>query len=72
MPSPRPDALYVAHVQIHLVGNDLHALHAAGGFVTDIEPMTDRVYGLDELPAAKAHIESKKRLGKIVVRMQDT
>jgi NADPH:quinone reductase-like Zn-dependent oxidoreductase len=34
--------------------------------------MIDRVYAFDELPAAKARMESNAHLGKIVVRMQDT
>lgn len=78
----------LAHIQIHRtyrwiprVGNGLHRLHAARGFAAEIlpaivdgrmQPMIDRVYGLDELPAAKAHMASNERPGKIVVRMQDT
>ena len=37
-----------------------------------IRPMIDRVYAFDELPAAKAYMESNAHLGKIVVRMQDS
>jgi len=34
-----------------------------------IKPLIDRVYSLDELPAAKARMESNAHVGKIVVRM---
>jgi NADPH:quinone reductase-like Zn-dependent oxidoreductase len=34
-----------------------------------IVPLIDRVYGFDELPAAKAHMESSAMVGKIVVRI---
>ncbi|MEK7360813.1 MAG: zinc-binding dehydrogenase [Pseudomonadota bacterium] len=33
--------------------------------------MIDRVYTFDELPEAKAYMESNAHLGKIVVRMPD-
>ena len=36
-----------------------------------IRPIIDRTYSFDELPAAKAHMESNAHLGKIVVRMPD-
>jgi NADPH:quinone reductase len=48
------------------------------GFVADllpaiaagrIRPVIDRVYPFDELPAAKAHMESNRHLGKIVLAM---
>ena len=53
---------------------------AAGvrGFVSDllplfadgrIRPIIDRVYAFDELPEAKAYMESNAHLGKIVVRV---
>jgi NADPH:quinone reductase len=35
-----------------------------------IKPMVDRVFALDELPQAKAYMESNAQVGKIVVRMQ--
>jgi NADPH:quinone reductase-like Zn-dependent oxidoreductase len=34
-----------------------------------IEPLIDRVFGFDELPAAKAYMESDAQVGKIVVRI---
>jgi len=35
-----------------------------------ITPLVDRVFGFDELPAAKAHMESNAMVGKIVVKIQ--
>ncbi|MBI4293808.1 MAG: zinc-binding dehydrogenase [Betaproteobacteria bacterium] len=34
-----------------------------------IRPVIDRVFPFDDLPAAKAYMESNAHLGKIVVRM---
>jgi NADPH:quinone reductase-like Zn-dependent oxidoreductase len=34
-----------------------------------IEPVIDRVFPFDELPAAKAYVESNAQLGKVVVRL---
>lgn len=34
-----------------------------------IEPLIDRVFGFDELPAAKAYMESDAQVGKMVVRV---
>ena len=34
-----------------------------------IEPLVDKVFSFDELPAAKAYMESNAQVGKIVVRM---
>jgi NADPH:quinone reductase-like Zn-dependent oxidoreductase len=51
---------------------------AARGFKRDIlpaiesgriTPVVDRVFGFDELPAAKAHMESNAMVGKIVVKI---
>ena len=51
---------------------------AAQGFRRDIlpaiergriSPMVDRVFGFEDLPAAKAHMESNAMVGKIVVRV---
>jgi len=48
------------------------------GFIADflpyfaagrIKPLIDRVYGFDELPAAKAFVESDAHLGKVAIRM---
>jgi NADPH:quinone reductase-like Zn-dependent oxidoreductase len=33
-----------------------------------IKPVIDHVYPFDELPAARAHMESNKHLGKIVIK----
>ena len=35
-----------------------------------VRPRIDRIFGFDELPAAKAHLESDTQVGKIVVRVQ--
>jgi NADPH:quinone reductase-like Zn-dependent oxidoreductase len=40
--------------------------HFSGG---RIRPVVDKVYAFDELPAAKAYMESNAHLGKIVVRL---
>ena len=51
---------------------------ATAGFIRDvlpalndgrIVPLVDRVYGFDELPAAKECMESSAMVGKIVVRI---
>jgi NADPH:quinone reductase-like Zn-dependent oxidoreductase len=34
-----------------------------------IVPVVDRVFSFDELPAAKAYMESNAQVGKIVVRV---
>lgn len=34
-----------------------------------IAPVIDRVFSFDELPAAKAYVETDRFLGKVVVRM---
>jgi NADPH:quinone reductase-like Zn-dependent oxidoreductase len=34
-----------------------------------IKPLIDRVYGFDELPQAKAFVESDAQLGKVVIRV---
>ena len=34
-----------------------------------IKPLIDRVFPFDELPAAKAYMESNAQVGKIAVRM---
>lgn len=48
------------------------------GFVRDllpafaegrIVPVIDRVFAFDELPAAKAYMESNAQVGKIVIRI---
>ena len=48
------------------------------GFVRDIlpaiadgriTPLIDRVFGFDELPAAMAHMDAEKRVGKVVVKV---
>jgi NADPH2:quinone reductase len=45
---------------------ELVPLFAAGR----IKPLIDRVYRLEELPQAKAYVESDAHLGKVVVRME--
>ncbi len=44
---------------------DLMPVFAAG----KIRPVIDRVFAFDELPAARAHMEANKHLGKIVISM---
>jgi NADPH:quinone reductase-like Zn-dependent oxidoreductase len=40
--------------------------HIAAGRIT---PLVDRVFGFDELPAARAYFDSGERIGKVVVSM---
>jgi NADPH:quinone reductase-like Zn-dependent oxidoreductase len=60
----------------------LDEMFAAGSYETVVErdilpalvdgrisPLVDRVFGFDELPAAKRHMEADGMAGKIVVRM---
>ena len=77
------EALHAKRLVLFGVSNKLRSaeqrLESTRGFVADIlpaiadgriRPMIDRVYPFDELPAAKAYMESNAHLGKIVVRMR--
>jgi NADPH:quinone reductase-like Zn-dependent oxidoreductase len=77
------EALHAKRLILFGVSNKLRSAgqraESARGFVADIlpaiadgriRPLVDRVYALDELPAAKSYMESNAHLGKIVVRMQ--
>lgn len=79
------EALHAKRLTLFGVSNKLRSAEqraeSARGFVADIlpaiadgriRPMLDRVYAFDELPEAKARMESNAHLGKIVVRMQDS
>src|ERR1035437_3602321 len=79
------EALHAKRLTLFGVSNKLRSAEqrheSARGFVADIlpaiadgriRPLIDRVYAFDELPAAKAHMESNTHLGKIVVRMHDS
>ena len=76
------EALHSKRLVLFGVSNKLRSpeqrAESARGFGADIlpaiadgriRPLLDRVYGFDELPAAKAHMESNAHLGKIVLRM---
>jgi NADPH:quinone reductase-like Zn-dependent oxidoreductase len=76
------DAVHARRLQVYGVSNKnaTREMRAAQvqGFVRDvvpafadgrIAPIVDRVFALDELPAAKAYMESNAALGKIVVRV---
>ena len=78
------EALHAKRLTLFGVSNKLRSAEqraeSAHGFVADIlpaiadgriRPLIDRVFGFDELPAAKAYMESNAHLGKIVVRMRD-
>jgi len=78
------EALHAKRLTLFGVSNKLRGAaqraESVRGFVADIlpaiadgriRPVIDRVYAVDELPAAKAHMESNMHLGKIVVRMRD-
>ena len=79
------EALHSKRLTLFGVSNKLRSAEqraeSARGFVADIlpaiadgriKPLLDRTYAFDELPAAKAYMESNAQLGKIVVRMQDS
>ena len=79
------EALHAKRLTLFGVSNKLRSAEqraeSTRGFVADIlpaiaggriRPMIDRVYAFDELPAAKARMESNAHLGKIVLRMQDS
>jgi len=76
------EALHAKRLVLFGVSNKLRSAEqkaeAARGFVADIlpaiadgriRPLVDRRYAFDELPQAKAYMESNAHLGKIVVRM---
>ncbi len=78
------EALHAKRLVLFGVSNKLRSAEqraeSARGFVADIlpaiadgriRPLLDRVYAFDELPAAKAYMESNAHLGKIVVRVQE-
>ena len=78
------EALHAKRLTLFGVSNKLRSaeqkLESRRGFVADIlpaiadgriRPVMDRVYAFDELPAAKARMESNAQLGKIAVRMPD-
>ena len=76
------EALHAKRLVLFGVSNKLRSAEqraeSARGFIADIlpaiadgriRPMLDRTYSFDELPAAKAYMESNAQLGKIVLRM---
>lgn len=76
------EALHARRLRVFGVSNKLrNAEQRAGtvrGFARDflplfeqrrIEPLLDRVFGFDELPAAKRHMEADAHVGKIVLRV---
>jgi NADPH:quinone reductase-like Zn-dependent oxidoreductase len=76
------EALHAKRLTVFGVSNRLRSAEQRSatvrGFVADllpaiadgrIEPLIDRVFGFDELAAAKDYMESDSQVGKIVVRM---
>ncbi len=76
------EALHAKRLTLFGVSNKLRSAEqraeSARGFVADIlpaiadgriRPLIDKVFAFDELPAAKAYMESNAHLGKIAVRM---
>ena len=76
------EALHSKRLVLFGVSNKLRSpdlrAESARGFAADIlpaivdgriQPLIDRVYAFDELPAAKAYMESNAHLGKIVLRV---
>jgi len=79
------EALHAKRLTLFGVSNKLRSpeqrAESAHGFVADILPMIadgrirpliDRAYDFDQLPAAKAYMESNAHLGKIVLRIQES
>lgn len=77
------DAVHAKRLRIYGVSNaNLTAAEraqATRGFAREllpafadgrITPLVDRVFAFEELPAAKAYVESDAQVGKVVVRMQ--
>jgi NADPH:quinone reductase-like Zn-dependent oxidoreductase len=75
------EALHAKRLRLFGVSNKLRTApqraETVAGFTRDvlpafadgrIRPVIDKVFPLDELPAAKAYMESDAQLGKIVVR----
>jgi NADPH:quinone reductase-like Zn-dependent oxidoreductase len=78
------DALHAKRLVLFGVSNKLRPpeqrAESARGFTADIlpaiadgriRPLIDRTYAFDQLPAAKAYMESDAHLGKIVLRMPE-
>jgi NADPH:quinone reductase-like Zn-dependent oxidoreductase len=78
------EALHAKRLTLFGVSNKLRSAEqraqSVRGFVADIlpaiadgriQPIIDRIFAFDELPAAKARMESNAHLGKIVVRIQE-
>ena len=78
-------ALHAKRLVLFGVSNKLRSAEqraeSARGFVADIlpaiadgriRPLIDRTYAFDELPAAKAYMESNAHLGKIVLRLHES
>jgi len=76
------EALHAKRLVLFGVSNKLRSAEqkaeSTRGFIADIlpaiadgriRPVIDSVYSFDDLPAAKAHMESNAHLGKIVVRI---
>ena len=76
------EAVHTKRLQIYGVSNALlppaGRAEAMRGFTRDllpgfaegrITPLIDKVFPFDELPAAKAYVETNAQLGKVVVRM---
>ncbi len=79
------EALHSKRLVLFGVSNKLRSAEqrasSARGFVADIlpaitdgriAPMVDRVFAFDQLPEAKAYMESNAHLGKIVLRMRES
>jgi NADPH2:quinone reductase len=79
------EALHSKRLVLFGVSNKLRnaeqKAESARGFVADIlpaiadgriRPLIDRVFGFEELPEAKAYMESNAHLGKIVLRVQES
>jgi len=76
------DALHAKRLRLFGVSNKHRTAEQRAvtvrGFIADflphfaagrIKPLIDRVYGFDQLPEAKAYVESDAHLGKVAIRM---
>jgi NADPH:quinone reductase len=77
------DALHARRLRVFGVSNKLRSAEQRAGTVRGfrqdflplfeaqrIEPLIDRVFGFDELAAAKRHMEADAHVGKIVLRVE--
>ena len=56
-------------MMVHTQGKGLCGVYPFEVAERNVAPVIDRVFAFDELPAAKAYMESNAQVGKIVIRV---